>query len=974
MSADKVPKQGADGLADIKGLLRPRRTKLTKKRYGGHNDGGYVLIEEVFNQAEVVYSYGIDDSEDSDCFDLACSDLNKKVFMFDGTINNYETKRANMFFKKENVTEDNFESHLLLQNNIEKDNMILKMDIEGCEYPVIEKNINLISKCFSMVCVEFHGLNNPEFYRYKDKGFVIRLLLENFDIFHMHANNWVERKHLIPNVIEISFVRKGFCLEELDGPYPVKGLDFPNCVGREDYKLDWWIESQFDFPNIKDIKPAQITKKIHLSWRDKNVLNGDYQLINKGARKLQLLNPDWDVVVYDDEDINGLLRDTIGKENWDLIKDKKITEKTDLWRLIKTYKEGGMYIDIDRYIDTPISEIMNTSTSMVLPTFQDVDFSQDFILTCPKNPIIGRAIVNNLNYRKKGKSLFFMAVQSYMHSVSEVLTGSKIDRGDNEEYFNKVRSGIQNCEYLETYKETGPSDHILYRNLNNNFDMNIFEKDKADFYNEENVVHWNADTRKKHESIKLQSSLEYDIKKYYSNLGENFIFEGGDNSVENEEQSKRLIKLCEEYNCKNIMEIGFNAGHSADLFLSMNNDIKLTSFDIGVHKYVDYGKKFIDNKYPGRHNLILGDSARTVKEFYKENPGIKFDLIFIDGDHSEIGAISDLFNCQKLADNKTVVVMDDTRNNHPMHSWNINVNRAWRKCISAGMIDVIDSEDYDKSDSCPRGQSWGNYIIEKDENLLVAVEQFKKMKYHWGDLVDDDSLKFISDQLEQPQLSNRSFDCYYPGGKIAVVSLYTDEIADFAHYSEKNIRQYCKKHNYTFYVYRDKIEKNSSPNWSKAGSILNHISDHEYIVWIDSDALIFDKNKKFETIIGKCAKNKYIIACEDIGKNSMLNSGVLIFKSDSYTENLIKKWRDFDGNKSSLYASGGDQEILCRILKASDGFGFNRKVFPMSEFNTDPRMIDDETFIVHFMAYPSHLKKIFIRYFVSKTIDDSVLS
>ena len=94
----------------------------------------------------------------------------------------------------------------------------------------------------------------------------------------------------------------------------------------------------------------------------------------------------------------------------------------------------------------------------------------------------------------------------------------------------------------------------------------------------------------------------------------------------------------------------------------------------------------------------------------------------------------------------------------------------------------------------------------------------------------------------------------------------------------------------------------------------------------------------------------------------MFNSGVVIFKNHQYTVNLIQKWLNFDGDKSSLYASGGDQEILCNIIKKSDPFLFNVKIFPMNKFNTDPRMIDDDTFIVHFMAYPYHLKILFIRY------------
>jgi len=268
-----------------------------------------------------------------------------------------------------------------------------------------------------------------------------------------------------------------------------------------------------------------------------------------------------------------------------------------------------------------------------------------------------------------------------------------------------------------------------------------------------------------------------------------------------------------------------------------------------------------------------------------------------------------------------------------------------------------------RDQSCVHQDSGANQ--ESASKLNQKQKEFIKLKDKWADFVDMESFKFIESQIPYSTLNKKDFDCFNPGCKIAIVSLYTDEIASFGTYSEKSIKDYCIKQNYTFYVYRKKLDGNASPNWSKAQAILNHIKDHDYIVWMDSDTLIFNSDKKFETIINKCAKNKYIIACEDIGRNSMLNSGVIIFKCKSYVENLIIKWRDFDGDKTFLYASGGDQEILCNILKRSDGFGFNRKIFPMSEFNTEPRMVDDDTFILHFMAYPNELKFIFMRYFVS---------
>ena len=255
-------------------------------------------------------------------------------------------------------------------------------------------------------------------------------------------------------------------------------------------------------PFVKNISDKYIPKQIHLSWVDKKILDSNCELIKKGVKKLQTLNPDWDIEVSDDEDINKFIRDNIGKTSWELIKNKKMTEKTDLWRLLKIYKEGGLYIDIDRYIDVPMSEILKEKTVCVIPTFQDIDFSQDFILSHKKSIILEKAISNNLFNRKNGHNLFYIATISYMHAVSEFLTGKKVNRGHNPDYFNLVRNKLKKSDFFETYREIGPEHHTLFRNINKQFNLQTFEKEKAEFYNKASVTHWNIDTQKKHNEIK----------------------------------------------------------------------------------------------------------------------------------------------------------------------------------------------------------------------------------------------------------------------------------------------------------------------------------------------------------------------------------------------------------------------------------------------------------------------------------------
>ena len=79
-------------------------------------------------------------------------------------------------------------------------------------------------------------------------------------------------------------------------------------------------------------------------------------------------------------------------------------------------------------------------------------------------------------------------------------------------------------------------------------------------------------------------------------------------------QVEDLIMLTNKPNI-NVMEIGFNAGHSAEVFLKNNEHLSLTSFDLGTHDYVSTAKEYIDSNYPNRHTLILGDSRQTVPTY-----------------------------------------------------------------------------------------------------------------------------------------------------------------------------------------------------------------------------------------------------------------------------------------------------------------------------------------------------------------------
>jgi hypothetical protein len=216
-----------------------------KKRFGNNSDGGYV-IGLLNGNYDCYISAGVSNEESFSRDFIKYYNMNKtNSFAFDGTITNYPTeytkeitfikKNINSFFDKKHV------NLLYFMRNYK--NIFLKMDIEGSEYNWILNTSKNDLLSFKQIVMEFHGINDNSWgTTYNDKINCFKKLTNTHYIIHIHGNNYSGQTNGIPDVIEVTFIRKD-CFDvypELNKiNLPILDLDFPCNISVKDYNLSF---------------------------------------------------------------------------------------------------------------------------------------------------------------------------------------------------------------------------------------------------------------------------------------------------------------------------------------------------------------------------------------------------------------------------------------------------------------------------------------------------------------------------------------------------------------------------------------------------------------------------------------------------------------------------------------------------------------------------------------------------------------
>ena len=257
-------------------FLRPIKTD-NLVRLGANADGGYVVDSNTIENCNFLISFGLGSHWS---FELDCLTKNKNllIFVYDHSVSQWPyllgiwkyLRRFLTFRTPMEAVQTRIEGYSKFRKFINSDNVklyneriiyppreskdidlkkvfsrinnksevILKSDIEGDEYKIIDQLTEYSSR-IKMLMIEFHWIDKNE------KIFLdsVKKLKKFFEIIHIHGNNHDSKlKNGLPITLEFTFLNKNLILNqkvEYIDDFPIKDLDYPNNPNQEDLNFSF---------------------------------------------------------------------------------------------------------------------------------------------------------------------------------------------------------------------------------------------------------------------------------------------------------------------------------------------------------------------------------------------------------------------------------------------------------------------------------------------------------------------------------------------------------------------------------------------------------------------------------------------------------------------------------------------------------------------------------------------------------------
>ena len=144
-----------------------------------------------------------------------------------------------------------------------------------------------------------------------------------------------------------------------------------------------------------------IPKVIYQTWKTKDL----HENCIKIRDNIQSLNPDYEMKLYDDNDIDIFIKNNFDDYIYTCYSNLNVgAAKADFWRYCILYKNGGVYLDIDSEILRPLDQLIEENDKCIITREGNPGTFNNWIMIFEKEHPILLKTINNCCYNITNKT------------------------------------------------------------------------------------------------------------------------------------------------------------------------------------------------------------------------------------------------------------------------------------------------------------------------------------------------------------------------------------------------------------------------------------------------------------------------------------------------------------------------------------------------------------------------------------------
>jgi hypothetical protein len=123
------------------------------------------------------------------------------------------------------------------------------------------------------------------------------------------------------------------------------------------------------------------------------------------------------------------------------------------------------------------------------------------------------------------------------------------------------------------------------------------------------------------------------------------------------------------------------------------------------------------------------------------------------------------------------------------------------------------------------------------------------------------------------------------GLRIGIISMTDEKYKPVVELTIHVNAQYAQYHGYIFGIKQREKESWAETVWEKIPILREYLSQFDWLMWIDADAMVMDHRVKIEDLIEKAGEEKDLIISADLNG---LNAGVFLLRNCEWSHQYLK--------------------------------------------------------------------------------------